>query len=693
MPENNEGAMARTREISNLSLQTLPNEILSLMISFLPPEQIVNVILLNQHFNMIGTAHFLWRDKFKVHFGDEFDAALKTFEAADNADAAPSKRLKIDSTSTRLSWIQLFATEYKTEYVKLLPAEKRLLSIIKENDCESLDKLIQHGRCDLDKLIKIHNKEPMIYFAARNGHSSFLNAVYELAVDEYNKNLAKITILSNSEMFKSKITLDKDKRSILEWAIICHQPEETLVKILDTGLQLYNMHLDSKYHAIATAIAVKNIMALEFFLSHAFVPHSCPAPLVQAIENNDTDAVRILLKYYPDLIHEEDKNHNYPLYTAVYNGSDYWTAFLINAGANVELASAIYSSMTPLSIAASLGWNSIVTLLLNNGANPNVPMYGQDTPLMLATNYNKIEVVKTLLEHGILSDDIKNSIISSIVDNNIEILKLLLNSVELELADIIKCIKIVINSNNADILELLLNKFNNHDINHLSMGMIHASVENDSIDCLQVLINHGADIDLLAADGKTALAVCVLDNKLEMAKLLLIANANVHTTFFAQESLLHIASLNGNITMIKMLLAHGANPNMASEAGYLPLHIAAVNHQMNAVKFWLNMDIKLLPFDVSKYQLDREVKFLLLLKIYIERQELSNGNLMFNQGNGSAAKMILQRFIHDELDFNMNLVALLDDYKINDNDLFKLAKKLSPMESFKQPQLCLLYTD
>ncbi len=56
--------------------------------------------------------------------------------------------------------------------------------------------------------------------------------------------------------------------------------------------------------------------------------------------------------------------------------------------------------MTGLYLAAGYGHHSVVTMLLANGANPNVRVYGGNTPLINAAEVGHEDVIQTLINYG-----------------------------------------------------------------------------------------------------------------------------------------------------------------------------------------------------------------------------------------------------------------------------------------------------
>lgn len=84
-----------------------------------------------------------------------------------------------------------------------------------------------------------------------------------------------------------------------------------------------------------------------------------------------------------------------------------WLRYLIGKGANPNLADR--SDVTPLQLAANLGWNDGVEILLAAGANVDAANETGETPLIAAIHRRDIELVRLLLNGGANPDRSDNS--------------------------------------------------------------------------------------------------------------------------------------------------------------------------------------------------------------------------------------------------------------------------------------------
>lgn len=107
-----------------------------------------------------------------------------------------------------------------------------------------------------------------------------------------------------------------------------------------------------------------------------------------------------LLENLSDLsdINARDHNGNTPLMWAASEGYEEIVQMLIDNGAEVNLQN--YKGETALFLAASRGFSEIVASLIKNGANVNLSNVDEATPFHAATACGYLDVMSNLARHG-----------------------------------------------------------------------------------------------------------------------------------------------------------------------------------------------------------------------------------------------------------------------------------------------------
>jgi ankyrin repeat protein len=113
---------------------------------------------------------------------------------------------------------------------------------------------------------------------------------------------------------------------------------------------------------------------------------------------NDLEAVRALLKQAVDA-NSSQGDGTTALHWAAMNGNPEMAQLLIYAGATVKATTRV-GSLTPLYLAAQYGHAKVVEVLLKAGADAKVPTPGGITPLMMAASSGDADTIKTIIEYG-----------------------------------------------------------------------------------------------------------------------------------------------------------------------------------------------------------------------------------------------------------------------------------------------------
>ena len=99
-----------------------------------------------------------------------------------------------------------------------------------------------------------------------------------------------------------------------------------------------------------------------------------------------------------------------------------------------------------------------------------------------------------------------------------------------------------------------------------------------------LLLDHGADANIAAADGRTPLHKAVMKGNQNLVKLFLEKNALVNTQNADGDSPLHTAASKGFFDITKLLIKKGSNVNLLNKEGRTPLFLGVKNKHEQLIK-------------------------------------------------------------------------------------------------------------
>jgi ankyrin repeat protein len=120
---------------------------------------------------------------------------------------------------------------------------------------------------------------------------------------------------------------------------------------------------------------------------------------VEAVKKSDGDKATEALTGHPrGIIDTKDGDGNTGLIIAISRSDEQWTGFLLNKGADPNLAGK--GGDTPLIAAARVGFGNAIEWLLSLGAKVDTPNKMGETPLIIAVQQRETPVVRLLLNAG-----------------------------------------------------------------------------------------------------------------------------------------------------------------------------------------------------------------------------------------------------------------------------------------------------
>ncbi|VDI75372.1 Hypothetical predicted protein [Mytilus galloprovincialis] len=292
--------------------------------------------------------------------------------------------------------------------------------------------------------------------------------------------------------------------------------------------------------------------------------------------------------------------------------------------------------VTPLIMAANNGKKEVVQLLLDNKANINKCKDNGESPLFFACPHNNIEVLKILLDNKAdinkFRDDGVSPLIIACNENYPEIVKLLLENK----ADINKSadksgspLFLACQNNHKEIVKLLLE--NNANINKCANNgesPLFVACKKNHTEIVKVLLDSKAEINNGANYGMSPLISACAHNYIVLVNVLLENKADVNKCTTNRETPLFIACYNNRVDVVNILLNSKAEVNTCDKFETSPLLIACQNNCIEIVKILLKnnadinkcMDNGMSPLYVACHNKRIEiVKILLDNKAYINQ--------------------------------------------------------------------------
>ena len=267
-----------------------------------------------------------------------------------------------------------------------------------------------------------------------------------------------------------------------------------------------------------------------------FAAENVPPP-VDAVKAGDHATLRDLIGADADL-NAAQEDGTTALHWAAHRGDKEAVRLLLDAGATIGLRNRY--AVTPLILASARGDTPIVKALLDAGADPNTSLPERETVLMAAARTGNVDVIRLLIARGAHMDAQEDW--------------------------------------------------------RGQTALMWAAAE-DHPSAVHTLAELGADIDQRSSGGWSALLFAVRSGKLEAAKALLKAGADVNDTIRATGddnkdaprgratgmSALVIAITNAHYSLARYLVEQGADPN-AADQGWSALHQLAYTRRPNTGK-------------------------------------------------------------------------------------------------------------
>ncbi len=269
--------------------------------------------------------------------------------------------------------------------------------------------------------------------------------------------------------------------------------------------------------------------------------------LHNAIEEGNLEIVKMLVNAGAK-IDIPDNQRNTPLHISAFNNKIEIMEFLLAQQhlVNSEFLDAVESDgSTALHYATNEGYFEIVKMLVNAGANIDIPDNQKNTPLHISAFNNKIEIMEFLIA---------------------------------------KQLQVNPESLNA--------KGEDYGWTALHHASIMGNFENG-----KMLVMAGASIDIPDNDGNTPLHLAAYHNRIEIVEFLIAVQLQVNPKSLNTKgengcTALHCASEQGNLEIVKMLVKAGASSDIPDNEGNTSLHLAAIKNKNSIVEFLIAVPLQ-----------------------------------------------------------------------------------------------------
>ena len=318
------------------------------------------------------------------------------------------------------------------------------------------------------------------------------------------------------------------------------------------------------------------------------------------IENNDGDAClhaavlgdcsKKIISSILDhgaYVDAKNKDNVTALLTACTKGNNDVISVFLNAGANVKVADK--KNVTALMVACRRRQEGAINVLLNAGAEINTENEDGFTCLHVAVSghCNK-ETLHALLDHGAdvnatnkLNQTPLSLACSTGNEDTISVLLTAGTDLSITNFDGKTCLHDAVDGGcSKDVLQVLID--HGVDVNvtdKLNCTALMLASKKKNEDAIEVLLNAGADTHFADADGYTCLYYATDgDCSKEVLQAIISYGADVNATNKTNVTALMIACERWNENAINILFNAGANPNIADADGRTCLHYAVENN-------------------------------------------------------------------------------------------------------------------
>ncbi|CAG5119476.1 unnamed protein product [Candidula unifasciata] len=314
--------------------------------------------------------------------------------------------------------------------------------------------------------------------------------------------------------------------------------------------------------------------------------------LHEATENGHYEICSYLITAKAGL-EDEDTFGNTPLICAAEKGHVNLVLLYLALGADVNRVS--HSGITALHYAAKKGWAACCKALLHHGAEIDAQDIRRFTPLMMASLEGHKEVIQLILDAkcnvNMVAYNRRTALHYAAEQGYSSCCQILIEAgANIETFDSDKCTPVMLAGwkGNLETLKFLIDSGANlhHWSRHVSI--LHLAAEGGSIECCNLLINHGVSINIRCCDGVTPLISAIRFFRMPVVDFFLNQGCSLEKLPSDDVTALNEAVYRDiDTSVIEKMLAHGASPNTLDRFHTLPLWHAIDNCNFTVIKLLL----------------------------------------------------------------------------------------------------------
>lgn len=193
----------------------------------------------------------------------------------------------------------------------------------------------------------------------------------------------------------------------------------------------------------------------------------------------------------------------------------------------------------------------------------------------------------------------------------------------------------------------LIDVLENYDINiNVQDGAgntpLMLAAMNGHIDCVIVLLRHGANMNLRNAHRETALMHAIYNDsefKINIIKLLIISGASIHAVNNRHENPMMLACQRGSLELVKLFVHFNATTTITDIFDNTLLHHACINGNYHLIEYLLTLDIPIdkhnkfmeSPLSLAVENGHNKTIKLLLSNYAIDTTYSKNGNTLLHE--------------------------------------------------------------